>query len=268
MDPTGGYVDYGFVAEMYDYVAPYAARRDVNFYAEIARETGGPVLEIGCGTGRVLIPVARTGVEIVGLDLSPYMLATCRQRLAGEPDEVRARVTLVQKDMRQFDLGRTFRLVTTPFRPFQHLTTVDDQIACLRSIHRHLEPGGALILDLFNPSLPFLTDGSRFEEWDDGPPFTLPDGRRVQRRSRIVARDYYNQIQDVEMTYYVTHPDGREERLVHRFLMRYLFRFEAEHLLARVGFGVEVIYADFDRSLYGSVYPGELIIVARKEPAP
>jgi SAM-dependent methyltransferase len=80
-----------------------------------------------------------------------------------------------------------------------------------------------------------------------------------------VARDYYNQIQDVEMTYYVTIPDGAEERLVHRFLMRYLFRFEAEHLLARVGFGVEVIYADFDRSLYGSVYPGELIIVARKE---
>jgi SAM-dependent methyltransferase len=73
MDRTGGYVDYGFVAEMYDYVAPYARGRCEFLRRDSARE-GGPVLEIGCGTGRVLIPVARTGVEIVGLDLSPYML--------------------------------------------------------------------------------------------------------------------------------------------------------------------------------------------------
>lgn len=265
MDRADDYMDYGFVAEMYDYVTPYAARRDVDFYVETACALGGPALEIGCGTGRVLIPTARAGVEIVGLDISPYMLATCRQRLAGEPDEVRARVALVQGDMRKFDLGRTFHLVTTPFRPFQHLTTVEDQIACLRAIHRHLEPGGVLILDLFNPSLHFLTDSSRLEEYDDGPPFTLPDGRQVQRRSRILARDYYNQIQDVEMAYYVTRPDGRQERLAHRFFMRYLFRYEAEHLLARVGFSVESVYADFDRSPYGSKYPGELIIVARKD---
>lgn len=67
------------------------------------------------------------------------------------------------------------------------------------------------------------------------------------------------------MAYYVTHPDGRQERLAHRFLMRYLFRYEAEHLLARVGFSVESVYADFDRSPYGSKYPGELIIVAKRD---
>ena len=64
--------------------------------------------------------------------------------------------------------------------------------------------------------------------------------------------------------YYVTHPDGREERLVHRFQMRHLFRFEAEHLLARAGFQVEELYADYDKSPYGSKDPGELIFVARK----
>jgi hypothetical protein len=67
----------------------------------------------------------------------------------------------------------------------------------------------------------------------------------------------------VELIYYVTHPDGREERLVHAFPMRYLFRFEAEHLLVRCGFAVEALYAGFDRSPYGSAYPGELIFVAR-----
>ena len=63
----------------------------------------------------------------------------------------------------------------------------------------------------------------------------------------------------------MTHPDGRTERLVHSFPMRYLFRFEAEHLLARCGFEVEALYADYDRSPYGSKYPGELIFVAVKE---
>ena len=68
----------------------------------------------------------------------------------------------------------------------------------------------------------------------------------------------------VELVYYVTHPDGREERLVHSFPMRYLFRFEAEHLLVRSGFEVAHVYAGFDKSLYGSTYPGELIFVARR----
>ncbi len=235
-----------------------------HFSSRWPRSTGGPVLEVGCGTGRVLIPLARSGIEIVGLDLSPHMLAVCWQSLAEEPTEVQSRVQLVEGDMRNFDLGRKFALVTLPFRPFQHLTTVEDQLACLRTIHRHLAPDGKLVLDLFNPSVPTLADPARSEEFGDEPEFTMPDGRRVLRRARITGRDYFNQVQDTELIYYVTHPDGRHERLVHSFPMRYLFRFEAEHLLARGGFEVEALYAGYDRSLYGSKYPGELIFVARK----
>ncbi len=94
----------------------------------------------------------------------------------------------------------------------------------------------------------------------------MPDGRRVIRRHRIVDRDLFNQINHVELIYDVTSPDGRQERLLHAFPMRYLFRFEAEHLLARCGFRVEKIYADYDKTPYGSKYPGELIIVAQKDP--
>ena len=166
--------------------------------------------------------------------------------------------------MRDFELGRAFRLATLPFRPFQHLTTVEDQLSCLGSIHRHLVAGGRLILDVFNPSLEALTSDIAGQEIGDEPEFTTPDGRRVVRRHKIVSRDLHNQINHVELIYYVTHPDGREERLVHAFPMRYLFRFEAEHLLARCGFEVEDVYADFDKSPYGSKYPGELIFVARK----
>jgi SAM-dependent methyltransferase len=264
MSPSTDLDEYGASAEFYDYVPPYSERADVAFWTAAALESGGPVLEVGCGTGRVLIPTARAGIEIVGLDLSQAMLAICRRRLAQEPEEVRARARLVKADMRDFDLGRQFALVTIPFRPFQHLITVEEQLACLTTIRRHLAPGGRLILDLFNPSLPALVDESRADEYGDEPEFVLPDGRRVVRRFRTVRKDWLAQVQDVELIYYVTHGDGRQERLVHSFPMRYLFRFEAEHLLARCGFEVKALYANYEKIPYGSNYPGELIFVGAR----
>lgn len=264
MSESSGYEDYRFIADLYDHVLPYRTRGDVTFYVEAARESKGPVLELGCGTGRILLPIARSRIDIVGIDLSPHMLAVCRERLHQEPEEVQARVRLVEADMRDFDLGQTFNLITMPFRPFQHLMTVEDQISCLKCAHRHLADDGRLVFDLFNPSLEALTRDNLGEEFGEEPEFTMPDGRRVVRRQSVTARDPFDQINDVALIYCVTHPDGHEERLVHAFPMRYLFRFEAEHLLARCGYEIEHLYADFDESPYGSRYPGELIFVARK----
>lgn len=255
--------EYEAIAEFYDHVVPYRDRQDVSFFVDAARESGGPVLEVGCGTGRILIPTARAGVEITGLDLSPAMLGVCRERVAAEPADVRSRIDIVQGDMRTFDLGRTFSLATVPFRPFQHLLTVDDQLACLAAIHRHLPAGGRLILDLFNPSLDMIANPTTVEAGDE-PEFTLPDLRRVLRRVRVASCDRFAQVNQIELIYYVTHPDDRSERLVHAFPFRYLFKFEAEHLLARGGFDVEHLYANYDKTPYGSRYPGELIFVARK----
>jgi hypothetical protein len=92
----------------------------------------------------------------------------------------------------------------------------------------------------------------------------VPDGRRVVRKHRTVARDLFQQINDEEMIYEVTHLDGSAERIVEPFQMRYLFRFEAEHLLARCGFQLEQVYSDYKKSPYGSQYPGELILIARR----
>lgn len=263
MDTKGGY-DSPFLVEFYDLVVPYRERQDVNFFVEMAQQSGGPVLELGCGTGRVLIPTARSGIEIVGLDASPLMLSVCREKLGSESNEVRSRVSgLVQGDMRSFALDREFNLVTIPFRPFQHLLTVEDQMSCLESVRQHLKSGGKLVLDLFNPSLPMLADDQYLQEHGEEPEFTTEDGRRVVRRARITSRDYFNQITHNELIYYVTHPVGRREQFVHRFPMRYLFKFEVEHLLGRCDFAIEAVYADYDKSPYGSKYPGELIFVAK-----
>src|SRR5262245_53730731 len=125
--------------------------------------------------------------------------------------------------MRDFDLARTFSLVTIPFRAFQHLLTVEDQIACLTCVRRHMSADGRFIVDLFNPSLEMLVNTEVGMEFESDPPFVL-----------------------------------------HAFSMRNSFKFEMEHLLYRIGFVVEQVYADFDRTPFGSKYPGELIFVSRK----
>ncbi len=108
-DPSGGYQEFPFVSEFYDSVIPYAQRQDIHFYVEMAQKMGGPVLELGCGTGRVLIPTARAGIDITGFDYSSRMLEVLKAKLQLEPIEVQKRVELVQGDMRNFDLGRKFK---------------------------------------------------------------------------------------------------------------------------------------------------------------
>lgn len=256
--------DYDAHAEYYDHVVPYATRGDVPFYVELARSAGGAVLEAGCGTGRVLLPCAAVCPAIVGLDASAMMLRQCEARLSVAPENVRRRVTLVEGDMRSLDLGRTFALITLPFRSFQHLLTVEDQHATLRRLHAHLQPGGRLVLDLFNPSLPLLADERMLNVPFPEPVFTMPDGRRVQRTSRIVARDWVAQTQTVAMSHAVHWPDGHMELVEGIMALRYLFRYEAEYLVERCGFSVEAVYGDYDRRPFGATYPGELLIVARR----
>jgi SAM-dependent methyltransferase len=256
--------EYAPIAELYDHVDLYRNRADIDFYVGAAINAGGPVLELGCGTGRVLVPTARAGVAITGLDSSPSMLALCARKLSAEDERLRGRVELRLADMRHFEFKQGFALVTIPFRPFQHLLTVEDQLACLTSIRRHLTADGRVIVDLFNPSLDALATRPLGEETGEEPEFITPDGRRVIRRHRVVAHDRFAQVNEVELLYYVTHPDGRQERLAHAFHMRYLFRYELEHLLARAGFVLEQLYSDYDGSAFGSKYPGELIAVARR----
>src|SRR5215471_1368923 len=191
--------EYAAIADLYDHVGPYRALTDIGFYIDAARESGGPVMELGCGTGRVLIPTARAGVAITGLDLSPAMLEVCRLKLAAEPAEVQSRVHLVQASMTDFRVDRRFWLVTIPFRPFQHLLTVADQLACLACIRRHLAADGRLVFDLFNPSLDAIVKNPIGVELGSEPEFTTPDGRRVVRCHKTVAQDRFLQIGHFEL---------------------------------------------------------------------
>jgi len=263
MTQPGSYDQHSFIAEFYDYLPPIAGRRDLEFYRAYAQSAGGPILELGCGTGRLLLPLAEAGHRVTGLDLSERMLARCRVKMEARPPEIQRRVRLIQGDMTSFELGETFRLVIVPFRPFQHLLRVEQQIACLRCAHRHLEGGGKLILDFFHTDPGRMHDPAFLEEASPHPEVTLPDGRRVLLRERIAAFHRAEQKNDVELLYYVTHPDGRSERVVYAFTLRYFFRYEVEHLLARCGFRVAEVFGNFDRSPLSDDSP-EMVFVAEK----
>lgn len=250
-----------FIAEYYDLSPVVTGRKDIGFYVSAAKEFAEPVLELGCGSGRVTLAIAQAGFRITGLDLSAKMLAQAEEKIAKLPDEVRNRVRLVQGNMANFDLHERFRLVIIPFRPFQHLLEVQHQLDCLAQARKHLEPNGRLILDFFQTDARRMHDPEFLEERQAAEYF-MPDGRKVRLTERVTAFHRANQVNDVEMIYRVSHADGREERLLMAFPFRYFFRYEVEHLLARCGFQVDQTFGDFDRSALQDRSP-EMIFVAR-----
>jgi SAM-dependent methyltransferase len=250
-----------FIADYYDESPIVKGRvQDVAFYRNAARDFGDPILELGCGTGRITMALAEAGKRITGLDLSGRMLERAVKKRAALRVEARERVHLVQGDMARFDLGEKFRLVIIPFRPFQHLLEVRQQMDCLDCVRKHLAPSGRLILDVFQTDAERMHDPVHMREVQLTE-YETTDGRRVRISERLAAFHRAEQRNDVEMIFSIAHRDGRQERLVFAWPLRYFFRYEVEHLLARCGFMVTALYGDFDRSAIRNDSP-EMIFVA------
>ena len=257
----GGYEEQGFIAEFYDLV--YAHLKDIGFFIDYSKRAKARTLELGCGTGRVLIPTAISECEITGLDLSPYMLKKCQEKLDEQAKEVQQRVRLIQDNMTDFETGEMYALVTTPFRSFQHLISVEEQKDCLACINKHLFPHGLLILDLFHTDVSRIYHPRYMLEQEYAADLKLPDGRNLRCTTRISSFHPDRQYNDIEIIYYVSHPDGRTKRLVQAFPLRHFFRYEVEHLLELCGFRVIELFGDYDRSKFSNDSP-EMIFIAEK----
>ncbi len=263
MGNVTGYQDLPLLAELYDLVIDYHKRADIEFYTDYCKKISGEILELGCGTGRILIPIAQSGQAITGLDLSENMLNQCRAKVSNQPPEVAERVRLVQSDMTRFKIDRLFDLIIIPFRPFQHILSTDDQIACLCSIHDHLTDTGQLIIDLFQVDMKIIANMELGKELENMPETDLADGRKLRRTHKFVAKHPAQQYNDIEIIYYLTGTDGQTERVVQAFPFRYYFRYEVEHLLARCGFRIVDLFGNMDRSPLTDGSP-EMIFVAEK----
>ena len=239
----------GVLARNYD--ALYAVMRDPSgdaaFYRRLAQEAGGPVLELACGTGRILLPIAALGIPCVGVDASPSMLAALR---AKRPPP---HLELVEARMETFDLGgRRFPLVICPFRAFQHLLTVDVQLAALANVRRHLAAGGAFAFDVFDPKLAWIAAPGENERLDAT--FTI-DGVETRRFARV-TNDLATQVMNVSFRFEPAQSDGNTT-----VRLRWFYRYEIEHLLARAGFTDVTLYGGYDRQPWRP--EGDTVVVAR-----
>jgi SAM-dependent methyltransferase len=188
-------VEYREISAKY-YDEAYASKKDLvdrEFYVDLAQRIGGPVLELACGTGRVLLPIAREGIAIHGVDISPAMLNVLRKNLQREPKDVRELVSIFEGDMRSFRSNREYPLVIIPFRPLQHMYSVEDQAAALRTAAFHLEQEGILAFNVFFPKFDLLESGIGTEllelEWQ----VKSDPGRIVRRYVRKESLDKVNQ---------------------------------------------------------------------------
>lgn len=215
---------------------------DVEFFVRQARRTGGPVLELGCGTGRVALPIARAGLEVVGIDLSPHMLKRARGKAKREGLPAHFR----RGDMRRFRLGRRFRLVFIAFRTFQHLLTPKDQQACLERVRKHLAKGGRFIVNLFDPKLDLCVPGRKSTTGHRERMRHPVSGNRVDMH--VENRENDPLTQTFRETWVWTER-GRGGRVIRRtkdeLRLRWTYRYEMRYLLERAGFRVVRCHGDF-----------------------
>ena len=237
---------------------------DVEFYVEEAVEAGSPVLELGSGSGRILLPTAAAGISVVGVEPDAEMLALCRQKLAADP-AVQQRVELVQGEMQTFALERKFTLVTIPYRTFQHLLTPFDQQEALENIHAHLEDDGLLVFNVFDPLQDIAATGGLLSHPPLRKDTDFIDPHTGHRVVVWYSRQYDPQVQllEQEIIYEEINGEGRcSSRTYGRLNLRYTPQGEMQYLLERSGFAVEALYGDFAGRPFEGF--GEQIWVARK----
>jgi SAM-dependent methyltransferase len=234
----------------------------VAFYAALAKETGSPVLEVACGTGRVAIPIAKLGHSITGLDIVPGMLQRAREKSAGLP------ARWVEGDARSFDLGERFRLVFMTGNAFQAFVTNEEQAAVLQRARAHLHDDGLFAFETRNPLMPgtrtraglFLTLETRREamEW---PAYINKHGHTV----RVFTTQVYDPIAQILHLAGVNRwNDGRQDHVTpSRTALRYTFPQELNALLHGNGFDIVRTHGDWDESPLSATSPS-IITVCRK----
>lgn len=256
-----GSVEHYLEPELYDH--EYRRRRaDVNFYREVARQRGGPVLELGCGTGRVLVALCRDGHQVVGVDRGPAMLQRAAMRVGRLARAARGRATLLCADFREFTLRRRFPLIICPFNAFQHLYERRDVEAFLRRVDEHLAPGGRFVFDILLPDLRWLTRDptrlwarTRFKHPRTGRPVLYATNQTYDPVRQIAFMRIFYEPLDLP-------PEQRRTRVV-RLAHRQFFPSEIADLLHYNGFDIEARYGGFRGEPMGPDADSQVLICVR-----
>lgn len=216
--------DYRLIyrGEIYDAINHFSF--DLNFYRKWCGKKSGPVLELCSGTGRLTIPLKKAGLDITGLDLSDSMLEMARAKAAAE----RLELTFIKGDMRRFELDNKYSTIFIPFNSLQDISSVEDVEATLANVRKHLEPGGLLLFDVFNPSIHLMV--RRETEFTEVFEFKTADGKRISVREKC----RYNSAMQINRVKWFFDIEGNES--VEEFGMRCYYPLEMDALLKYNGF--------------------------------
>jgi SAM-dependent methyltransferase len=236
-------MDYVAWAEWYDIFYAAADPGDLDFYHGLCSASGGPILEIGVGTGRIALPLAKEGMEIVGIDLFEPMLKVAQQR-ALDVAPLDGSLKLIQADMRDFDLKRKFPVVTIPARTLLLATTEEEQIETLCRAVQHLEDDGTMAFNLFYPDPEMLAD-------DPDEEFLLevvdkPDGGRYV----LTAKNHFDLDSQLNHGTQIAEELGPTGEVLRRqelnVVVRFLYPEQVITMCERVGLQVIEMWGDFE----------------------
>jgi SAM-dependent methyltransferase len=232
----------------YDLLMP--GPNDLPFYQRQVTKYGGPVLELGCGTGRLTIPLNLAGADITGLDVAPAMLEVARSKAQRNG----VTISFVQADVRQYSLGREFKLILFADNSLSHLLQREEIEACFHCVHQHLAPEGRFIVDLFTPSLRLLTRDST-QRYPVGQ-YEDPDGGG---RITVTETSQYDPATQVNHIIWHYQQDNKPKTEV-PLRLRMFYPQEIDALLSYNGFTIEHKYGDFEEAPYATNSQKQLII--------
>jgi SAM-dependent methyltransferase len=238
--------------DLYDALLPVGA--ELPFYVDLARQQGGPVLELACGTGQLTIPIALQGLPVVGLDQSTVMLNVARSRASA----VNAPVVFVQGDMRDFGLERDFKLIFVARNSLLHLLSTADLLAALTAVRRHLSSDGIFAFDVFNPNVRLLARpaGQRF-------PVMEVNSEKFGTLSVETTSDFDAATQVGRGTWYISTADRRDAWVV-PLTLRSIFPQELPLLLSAAGLELISRFGELPREPFGPASRIQLCLCRRQ----
>jgi ubiquinone/menaquinone biosynthesis C-methylase UbiE len=218
---------------------------DVEFYVAQARETGGPVLDLACGTGRVAVPLARAGFDVTGIDRAPAMLNVARAKLRAAG---LANLRFVRGNMARFTVAKRFRLVVIAYRAFQHLLTIEDQRSCLVHVRKHLRRKGRLVVHLFDPRLEFCVPANAEAISKRASAHNATTGEDVAVEVTDRKNDPVTQTFSEIWRWTVTKNGSVVRSYADVLRLRWTYRYELRYLFELAGFAVVAEHSDFKGS--------------------